>query len=385
MLEKKICYQKLLDSISVGYAYSVVKKQGDGTLADVTFVETNRLFEQMTGLGARSGDTRQYGPLVLRRNFPTHGDLPEKIWRVAFDGSFERFEYHSMLFKRWYDVTLFSPEEGHVISLLSDITNHKISQSALERAEMRYLMLFENASDAIFIIKNDVFVDCNNMALKMFNCTKEQLMLKPPSFFSPLLQPDGVESDKKAGEKIEAARFATQHFEWLHIKFDGTPFYAEVSLNSTEIMGEELVQAIVRDITERKINEERLKKSEQKYRQLYESMMDAFACVDMSGRIVEFNREFCDMLGYSEKELHGMTYQEITPDAWHAFEQEIIEREVLVRGYSRVYVKEYRHKNGTFFPVELRTSLVLDENGKPSQMWAIIRDIRERYLCKNSL
>ena len=84
------------------------------------------------------------------------------------------------------------------------------------------------------------------------------------------------------------------------------------------------------------------------------------------------------MLGYSEEELRRLTYPEITPDKWHEIEAKIIREQVLSQGFSEVYEKEYLRKDGTVFPVELRTFLMKDETGKPVGMWAIVRDLTER-------
>ncbi|HCT85987.1 MAG TPA: hypothetical protein DF296_12420 [Candidatus Margulisbacteria bacterium] len=118
--------------------------------------------------------------------------------------------------------------------------------------------------------------------------------------------------------------------------------------------------------------------NESKYRRLYESMMDGFAQVDMQGKIIEFNDAFEKMLGYSPNELLHLTYHDFTPEKWHIFETQIIKEQVLVRGYSDIYEKEYRRKDGTIFPIELRTILLADNDGKPRGMWAIVRNITER-------
>jgi len=125
--------------------------------------------------------------------------------------------------------------------------------------------------------------------------------------------------------------------------------------------------------------------SEEVLRNIYENLMDAFACVDMSGRIRMCNDLFCAMLGYTREELFSMTYSDVTPGKWHAFESGIISSQVLVRGFSDIYEKEYRRKDGTDFPVELRACLLRDESGAPDGMWAIVRDISERKRMQEAL
>lgn len=115
-----------------------------------------------------------------------------------------------------------------------------------------------------------------------------------------------------------------------------------------------------------------------RYRLLYESMTDAFVSVDMAGHIIEFNRAYADMLGYSAPELRRKTYVDLTPARWHAMEAAIVREQILLRGSSVVYEKEYRRKDGTVFPIELRTNLVLSPAGRPVAMWAIVRDVSGR-------
>ncbi len=121
-----------------------------------------------------------------------------------------------------------------------------------------------------------------------------------------------------------------------------------------------------------------LRESEAKFRKLHESMQDAFVSVDMQGRILECNSAYQEMLGYTADELRKRTYLDLTPKKWHAMESRIVQEQVLPQGYSGVYEKEYRRKDGTVFPVELRTFLIRDASEQPSTMWAIVRDVTAR-------
>src|SRR5512141_2436521 len=92
------------------------------------------------------------------------------------------------------------------------------------------------------------------------------------------------------------------------------------------------------------------------------------------------------MVGYTADELRAMRYQDLTPDRWHDIENAIVTQQVLTRGHSDVYEKEYRHKDGTVFPVELRGILVRDPStGQPVGMWAVVRDITARKRAEQEL
>lgn len=131
--------------------------------------------------------------------------------------------------------------------------------------------------------------------------------------------------------------------------------------------------------------EDALEKSEARYRRLHESMTDCFVQTTMSGEIVDVNRSFLEMLGYTDDEVGKLRYQDITPAKWHEIEMKIIETQVMARGYSEVYEKEYIRKDGTVFPVELKTYLLRDTDGKPYGMWALVRDITQRKKSEEEL
>jgi two-component system, cell cycle sensor histidine kinase and response regulator CckA len=133
-----------------------------------------------------------------------------------------------------------------------------------------------------------------------------------------------------------------------------------------------------RDITPRKLAEQAIRESESKYRQLHESMMDAFACSSLDGRMTEYNQAYLDLLGYTKDEITGLTYQDITPEKWHELDEKIVRDQILPRGYSDIYEKEFRRKDGSVVPVELRVVLLKDKAENPSAMWALVRDISER-------
>jgi PAS domain S-box-containing protein len=138
------------------------------------------------------------------------------------------------------------------------------------------------------------------------------------------------------------------------------------------------VVLVFRDQTAERASQRALVESEAKYRRLHESLRDAYAQVDLEGRIVEYNRVFQEMLGHSDEELRRLTVLDITPPEWHEMESRIIREEVLLFGSSRIYEKAYCRKDGTVFPVELRVNLLHGDAGEPIGMWAVVRDISER-------
>ncbi len=175
-------------------------------------------------------------------------------WYTSVTG--EKTTFVKGVFKCIYD------ENQHFISgigLIEDITKRKKAELALTESEQKYRLLFENASDAIILMNDEIFVDCNEKTLELFGCSKSEIIGQTPYRFSPEKQPDGKKSKEKAREKIkEAMREKLKIFEWVHQKADGKNFYTEVSLNVFDLHNKKTVQAIVRDISERKEFEQRI-------------------------------------------------------------------------------------------------------------------------------
>ena len=177
----------------------------------------------------------------------------------------------------------------------------------------------------------------------------------------------------------------------VHTTYDSI-FFVDLNLLVIAIIGSRIARDTQSNVTDLRtiINQlsaanlaltesaEALRQSEVKYRRLHESITDAVVAVDMAGHILETNPTFQSMLGYTGEELRRLTYQELTPERWHAFEAQIVAEQVLARGHSEVYEKEYRRRDGTVFPIELRTYLIRNESNQPIGMWAIVRDITGR-------
>lgn len=134
-------------------------------------------------------------------------------------------------------------------------------QESLAKSEEKYRSLFENSNDAIFVLKDRVFIDCNQKALEIFACTLNEIIGKTIYFFSPSHQPDGMLSEEKSIHLSNLAlQGKAQRVEWVHSRLDSSLFDAEISLSSLNSNTHEpLLQSIVRDISDRKKAEKSVK------------------------------------------------------------------------------------------------------------------------------
>ncbi|WP_158584309.1 PAS domain S-box protein [Reichenbachiella sp. MSK19-1] len=137
--------------------------------------------------------------------------------------------------------------------------------------EEKYRVLYENSMDAIILIKGQEFIDCNNITCQFFKCDRDQFIGEAPYRFSPKTQPDGRLSTEEARKAIEKAeKGEAQIFDWQHQRPNGELFDVSVSLNALHINGIQYVQAVLRDITEKKRIEAELKN----YRKNLENLVE---------------------------------------------------------------------------------------------------------------
>jgi len=168
-----------------------------------------------------------------------------------------------------------------------DITDKKQAEINEQMLLNSYSGIFDSSIDAIFLLDNKgEFIAVNNTAIKMYDYSKEEFIGKSPSFLSA----PGKNDLNAISDYITRAYHGEQvEFDFWGLKKNGEEFPKIVRLSKVNYMGQDSVIAFGLDITARHKAENELKKSEQRYRTIFNQVPISIAQLDDVGNIIDIN------------------------------------------------------------------------------------------------
>jgi PAS domain S-box-containing protein len=147
-----------------------------------------------------------------------------------------------------------------VLSTAMNITEFRRAEDLLREQDTYCHLLFESAGDGLLIYDGDLITDCNQRAADLFGFQKHELIGRVAGSISPKHQPDGQLSREMVSGLLKRTRDGELTiFEWQGLRSDGTLLDLEVTLNQVKIGGRMVALAVIRDISNRKREEQLLK------------------------------------------------------------------------------------------------------------------------------
>jgi PAS domain S-box-containing protein len=277
-----------------------------------------------------------------------------------------------------YSASPLRDETGRLtgaVLVLQDITDRKISENALKESESRYRYLFDYATDAIFVQSlNGKIISVNNQASVLLGYSKEELCRKK---FSELINENIIDNTFVIYSNLMEK--GNYQFETQYKRKDGSLVDVEISMRLIKLVNEQVVQLFVRDITERKVAQEKIN-------MLAQSMQSITECVsitDLQGKIIYINEAFEKTYGYSKDEILGKSIGIIrSKENPYSLNDEIF-KATESGGWKGELIN--RNKSGKEFPVYLSTSSINDESGEIIAHIGISSDITERKKAEEAL
>lgn len=217
-------------------------------------------------MAVRDDDSLLLG--ILNKSF---NNISEKEHREIFNKwtsvSIQKVFDHSLTLKIFLITLLIVGIIAYRHYLLNEhnkklqIANNKIEEKTKELAKQKLLFekLYNKSSDGVLLIKDAVFVDCNEAATKILKLPKSVILKSKVYNISPNIQPDGQDSKTKSMQMLrEAVKYGSANFEWQFVIGKNKRIWVEVVLTAIEIENKSVIHSVIRDITERKVLEKEL-------------------------------------------------------------------------------------------------------------------------------
>ena len=292
------------------------------------------------------------------------------------------YKKDSTLFWNELSISPVYDEEGNLANffgVLADVTERRRTEEALQYQLDLTRAIIDNAPDSLFLWDTEGRVTFMNPASEeTFGWRQEELLGEVLHDKMHHHHPDGRPypvSECPLVRVFESGQTLRDH-EDVFFARDGSPIDVACSLAPIVVEGKITgATLVVRDITERRKNEEAVRQSELLYRTVMERATENIFLVDVeSRRIVESNYTFQETLGYTDEELRSMTLYDIVaanPKSIDTNIQRIVEQQNPSVGERR-----YRRKDGSLVDVEVSASIILHNNRET--MCVVAHDVTER-------
>jgi PAS domain S-box-containing protein len=287
---------------------------------------------------------------------------------------------------RCFEVTFYPYKEHgsdvtHTVVDTMDITDKQKAEDALRDSEARYRMLFDHATEAILLEKDNRIQTFNSSVIDFFGYSKKAILDKSLFDLSVTTQPDGINSKEKATELMEAAAKGDPlEFKWEFERKDKSTFKADVSLASFSLKGEHFYQYFVHDVTERA----RIEENNAHLAEAMEQSAELISIMDFEGQLIYVNAAYSEKTGFPGEELMGSLYsltlpEEFTEDRLLKLKESIMKH----NGWSGEMDLVTRERK--ILKVFTRISPVRNTHYEVTSFVSVMRDITEESRMKSYL
>jgi len=260
-----------------------------------------------------------------------------------------------------------------MLGAIQDITERKQAEETLRSSEEKYRAVVDNGFEGILIINFEgTILFANPSLIRTFEYENLDGIVGKSMFnyIAPESVPQAIEN---LTQMVQGAELHLAHYFGITSK--GNKIRFECIGKIIDYNGAKADIISVRDITAKKLAEEALQKSEEKYRAIFENVQDVFYQSDLSGIICEVSPSIKHFADFNREELIGTPVSDLY---YYPDEREILMKAILKNGELRDYELTLRTKHDEMMYVSLNATLVIDANGRPTHIDGALRDITDR-------
>ncbi len=370
-------FRGLFENSTSGIAYHRIVYDSLENPVDYIITDVNPLYEKILSLKKEDVINKMATEIYQVESAP-YLDIFSKVAETQESYSFEIF-FPPM--NKYFRISVISKEKGEFITIFDDITREKESEQKLKKSEKKYRLLFDKSPIGINLFTIDrKIIDSNDAMEKITGYSIEEFKnLEASSIYA---DPNDRVKLKKLLQEFGKVR----DFETKFKKKNNTEYLGSINLDLIELDGVKIIQSSLRDITDLKKAEQKLKESEEKFRTITEESFLAISIIQ--DNVIKYaNQKMADLMGYSTEEMlnwkPGGFMKVVAPDYVEIIREQVKKKqlgdpEVIVH-YSIHAVK----KSGELFWVDNISKTIMYE-GRPADLVTQI-DMTERKKAQEEL
>ncbi len=373
---------KKLETIFSHSALGIMVANRDGQLLDA-----NTKFLEMLGYSMDELKTLSFIDLT----FPEDREKDRELYKLAVEkkGSYSKEKRYRRkngeMFIGKLSASFVLGEDGepmYAIAHVEDITKEKLLEKDLKESQKRYRDLVAYSPEPIIVHRDGLIIFANEKACKMVGMTMKELYNK--SIFD-FISPEYHQRTKERLDELQNEMGEEEARPFKIIIPSGQKLTIELTHKAIEYEGLPSIQAIFRDVTERRRLEKDLRKATERYRFITENSKDVIAFIDSDGCYDYISSACKDILGYEQEELIGknafkLIHEDDVPELEHA-------RLENLSGAKDHFSLLYRHqlKDGSYRWIDTVAKVLMNERGEIDSILAISRDATKRKEKEESL
>jgi PAS domain S-box-containing protein len=281
------------------------------------------------------------------------------------------------------DIGMIPFTKSSIVSIL-DITEVKLAEEALRESEEKYRTLITQSPDGIFVVDlSGKFLSVNNsMSVELGFSEKEFLSMN----ISSIIPENYIKQFEARLKKIINGKGISESIEYKVKGKFGRIIYVEV-LSAPYYKGNKLIgfQGIARNITERKIAEQSLRRSREEFKNYFDSSTVGLSVTAPNKSWIEVNQRFCEIMGYSKEEILKLDWETLTHPDDLTENLKLFNQVLEGKIDSYKILKRFLKKDGSIVYISLSTICQRNAEGSVSQFLTSYIDITERKLAEDAL